>query len=384
MGRTRGARWGRRLLGAATLLLGLSLLGMKLRYGGGEPYPDAGTAPLVPDGALEVLVETPFPPGNVACSPDGRIFYDLHPFAAPERFLDATLFELVEGEPVPFPDLAAQPDLAGVLGLTVDRQNRLWTTLPAGIEERPTRVQAFDLATGERVVDVTFPEGAGPFAQDLRVAPDGATVYLADTGIFRFTPPALVVLDVASGRARRVLEGHPSLSPQDWVIRTSSGPLKLLFGLLTWSVGVDGLALDADGEWLAYAAMSHDTAYRVPTRALRDESLSAAEVAEQIERLGRKPLSDGIELDAAGNLYLTDVEHGGLDRLTPDGTLETLVRDPRVLWSDGLCLTPDGALLLTDSRIPAYVTQLLGKPARETVDRAGPHAIYRVKLSKLP
>ncbi len=77
-------------------------------------------------------------------------------------------------------------------------------------------------------------------AQDLRVAPDGKTIYLADTGLFAFTPASLIVFDVASRTHRSVLTSHPSTQPQDWVIWTKFGPHKLVYGLVTFVVGVDG------------------------------------------------------------------------------------------------------------------------------------------------
>lgn len=42
---------------------------------------------------VATLVELPLPPGNVAVSPGGRIFFDLHPSARPGRFSAATVFE---------------------------------------------------------------------------------------------------------------------------------------------------------------------------------------------------------------------------------------------------------------------------------------------------
>jgi len=363
--------------GSLFLLLVATILVVRCKYGSGEPYPDLGTEPVVAGTVVEILVEPPFPPGNVTSSPDGRIFYNLHPFARPERFIDRFVFELVDGESRPYPDLAQQERLRGVLGMTVDRQNRLWMVRPAGIEEQPTRLFAFDLTTDQLVVDVAFDDGVGPFAQDLRAAPDGATIYLADTGIFRFTSAALIVFDVGTKQARRVLEGHPSVTPQDWVIRTAGNDYKLVYGLLTFAVGVDGVAVSHDGEWLYYATMTHDTVYRIRTSDLRDPTLDDEALGRRVERVGSKPLSDGIEIDRSGDLYITDVEHGGISRLTPDGHLETFVRRDDIVWADGVNISAQGDLLFTDSAIPAYIDPLLRAPAPRKVEQA-PHRIYRV------
>lgn len=380
---TTTSRWKKRVLwglGGLVAAVVLLLVGVRATLGGGEPYPDVSTAPRLPAERLEVLVELPLPPGNVTRSAtSGRIFFNTHPFTQPERFADAFVFELVDGQPRPYPSAELQPRLRGVLGMTVDRLDRLWLVAPPGLEDRPTRLMAFDLATNALVFEHELGEEAGMFSQDLRVSPDGNTVYLADTGAFFLSSPALVVLDVPTKQARRLLAGHPSIEPQAFQIRTKDGPYVLAWGLVTFSVGVDGLAVSHDGEWLYYATMSHDTLYRVPTAALRDPARSAEAVAAAVEVVGRKPLSDGIEIDAAGTVYVTDVENGGLAVVSPQGELQTLVKDSSITWADGVALAPDGAVLFTDSQIPAYIDPLLRPPAKERIDAAAPHRIYRVR-----
>lgn len=372
--RRPAGRWRALLIGLPVSLLAalLSLLVIiKVKYGRGDPYPDLRTRPRVPEAQLEAVVELPFPPGNVAVSPGGRVFFNFHPFAKAQRFAPASLFELVDGRARPFPDEAFQSRLQGVFGMTVDRQDRLWVVEPGGLDFPRTRVMAFALATGKVTFETWLPEKTGGFAQDLRVAPDGKTVYLADTGLFRFTPPALLVLDVATARVREVLKGHPALQPQNWVMHTPFGPHRLGFGLVTFTVGLDGLELSRDGAWLYFGAMSHDSLFRVPTAAL--------DRPERVERVGRKPLSDGITLDTKGNAIITDVEHGGLARLAPDGTLETLVTSPRVIWADGVVEEPGGSLVFTDSAIPAYVDQLARPPREDRLAAHRPYHIWRLR-----
>lgn len=364
------------LVSSVALLLGY----VKVRYGGGDDYPDVSTEPLLEASRLQTVVELQFPPGNVTASPDGRVFFNYHPFAEPARFTNEFIFELIDGRPRVFPNAEMQSQLHGVLGMTVDRQNRLWMIRPAGLEDRPTRLFGFDLATGEKVVDATFADGVGPFAQDLRVSPDGKTIILADTGIFRFTPAALIVFDIETRTARRVLEAHESVAPQNWVMRTRWGPHKLGWGLVTFQVGVDGVAISADGVWLYYATMSHDTAYRIKMADLRNPALDDAQLAQGIERIGKKPLSDGIEIDGAGSLYITDVENGGVMKLDANGGLKTLVKSTDVVWADGIARTATGDLLFTDSAIPAYIDPLARPPASDQLEAARPFRIYRVDL----
>lgn len=371
-----------KILLALVALIAVALGVIKLHYGGGKRYADVSTAPAIPAEKLESLVALDFPPGNVAVSADYRIFFAYHPFAMAERFSKATLFELVDGKPVPFPNAAAQSKLRGVFGMTVDGQNRLWTIESAGLDYEHSRLLAFDLATNEQIFAFEFPKGEATFAQDLRVSPDGKTVFLADTGLFKFTKPGLVVFDIESKHYRTLLTDHPSTQPQNWVAQTPFGPHKLGYGLVSFTVGLDGIALSADGAWLYYGAMNNDTLYKIPTAPLLDPNLSNTALEKQIVTVGRKPLSDGIACDPAGNILLTDIEHGGIASMTPSGALQTLTKSKDVIWADGVVMAADGNVLFTDSAIPAYIDQLARPPALETFKAHRPFHIYRFPLGK--
>ena len=102
-----------------------------------------------------------------------------------------------------------------------------------------------------------------------------------------------------------------------------------------------------------------DACNRIRTRDLLDESLSPAELGNRVEKIGQKPLSDGLSADVENNIYITDVEHCGIARMAPDGTLQTLIKDKRVLWADGLSFGPDNYIYLTDSNIPHILTAFM-------------------------
>ena len=364
------------LILAAGILLGLVLV--KLRYGGGAPYPDVSTPPRVTD--MRVLVELDLPPGNVTSSRDGRIFFNTHPFTQSHRFTDAFLFELVDGAPRPYPDATSQADMPFVFGMTVDAQNRLWLVSPATLDRERTRIQAYDLGSNRRVIDHELAPGAGRFAQDLRVSLDGQTLFLADTGAFRFTHAAILIVNVNGWTVREALEGDPSTQPQDWVIRTRQGPYRIGYGLLSFQVGVDGIALSKDGAWLYFGTMSHDTLHRVRTEHLLDTRLSPGELASRVEKVGKKPLSDGIEVAADGSVLITDIENGGVARVDPSGRLETLVRDTAITWADGITIASNGDVLFTDSSIPSYIDPLLRPPTIDRLRAGKPYRIYRFGL----
>ncbi len=367
-------RWIIRTLVVLAVVVVVLLVAVRVRYGGGRSYPDLTTSPILPEGTLEEVVRYREPIGNVAVGPDGRIFFTAHPEARP---VGPRLLEWVDGQARAYPDAARQEELFDTpLGVAVDRQGRLWTIDPADHGSGTPRLLAFDLATGAVVVDISFDRSIAPlgsFLQDLQVAPDGGTVYIADVSFWRKSP-ALVVVDVASRSARRVLERHPSVMPQDWIIRTPAKRMVFFGGLAALKPGVDGIAVSADGSWLAYGAMTHDRLYRVPTAALRDSTLSDADLGSQVQVLGRKPLSDGLSADLDGGVWITDVEHGAVLRRAPDGGLETWVRTPRVRWADALSWGPDGWLYLADSAIPEQMLQ-----SRAHIAAHAPYFVYRFR-----
>ncbi|HKE18566.1 MAG TPA: L-dopachrome tautomerase-related protein [Kofleriaceae bacterium] len=363
----------RRGLGAAGGIAALAVLcaaGLRLRYGGGDAYPDVTGKPILSERALEPVVRSDEPIGNVAVSSDGRVFYTIHPESRPEG---ARLLEWRGARGVPWPSAEAQGELGEVLGLAVDGRGRLWAIGHGGHGASPPRLVAFDLATGQLAHRHDFTDAQiGSFYQDLEVSRDGGTVYIADASFWRRNP-AVVVYDVGRGEAVRRLEDDASVYPQPWIIRTPAGPMTFLGGLVALQTGIDGLVLSEDDRWLYYAAMSHDTLYRVKTADLRDPALSPDDLAARVEAVGRKPLSDGLGIDAAGNAIVTDVEHGGLVRIAPDGASTTLLATRRIRWSDGVTYGPGGWLYIADSDIPDLMLR-----SKEHIRESGPYFVWRI------
>src|SRR5207247_2747505 len=93
--------------------------------------------------ALEVVADLDYPPGNIAVSPTGRVFFTLHPNGDPP----IKLVELVGGKPVPYPDEASQQTrFDSPLAVRIDRQGRLWALHFARCGRGQPRPGAFGLA----------------------------------------------------------------------------------------------------------------------------------------------------------------------------------------------------------------------------------------------
>lgn len=358
---------------AALLVLAVAvfLVWFKTTYGGSvTPFPDRTTPPILPASAVEVVAELPEAPGNVAVSAEGRVFFSFHPEGRPAL----KVAELVDGKAVPFPPSFDPYDAP--ISLRIDRQNRLWT-LDTGFHGLKTvRLLTFDLATKQLVHRWDLPRdiaGVGSFVQDFQVSPDGKHVFLADAGMLS-RRPAVVVYDVEKNLGRRVLERDPSVRDHPFRIDAKGTRMVFLGGFFALHPALDSIGLDAAGEWLYYGPMSGERLFRVRTRDLLDETLSPAALSARVEDYGPKVQSDGISLDTAGNVYLTDVEHGALSVLTPRRELKTLVRDPRWRWPDGLSFGPDDWIYVADSALQDIVLK-----RRARMKNAAPFFIWRLR-----
>ena len=345
---------------------------VRVRYGGGEPYQDLSTPPILEGLLLEEVLQYPEPIGNVAVSGDGRIFFTVHPESRPQG---NKLLEWVEGAAVPYPSGTVQPHLFDtVLGITIDRQQRLWSIDHGKQGFAKPRLLAFDLRTGDLVHDHEFRDEIAPtgsFLQDLRVSPDGQHVIITDGSIWRKNP-ALIVYDIAGRKARRILESHRSVIAENYLIQNSIKDLSFLGGLYTLKSGVAGIAIDEQNEWLYYAATNHGGLYRIRVRYVTDAALPESELAKQIERFSDKPLSDGLVSDMAGNIYITDVEHNAVSIVGSNRQPKTLIQSPDIRWASAISFGPDGYLYVADSAFPELVLETKGH-----ITAAGPFVIYR-------
>src|SRR5436309_7788140 len=121
--RSRPMRLLTRILGVTAVLLIVLVVGLRVWFGGSQRLEDRTTAPMLPASALEVVADLDYPPGNIAVSKTGRVFFTFHPDGNPPT----RVAELRDGKPVPYPDEEMQhagkgaPHFDTVLSLRIDQ-----------------------------------------------------------------------------------------------------------------------------------------------------------------------------------------------------------------------------------------------------------------------
>lgn len=308
---------------------------------------------------LDVYAELKQAPGNVTLTPDGRVIASLHQFyATPMRVVEVAK----DGTLTPFPDadwnnadIVGRPTLDAVLGIRCDANGVVWMLDNALRGKSTPKLVGWNTKTNrlERIIYLPPPiTVAKSFVNDMAIDSAAQTAYIVDPAGAK---SALIVVDLKTGEARRVLEGHPSAIPEDvdLVIDGRTMELKQPDGSTQRArVGADPVALDSRNEWLYFGPMSGKWLYRVKTADLRDASLSVAALAQRVERYAEKPLCDGISMDNDGNIYISDVARHALGVITPARKYETLCQDDRLLsWPDAMSYGPDGMMYVVANQL---------------------------------
>ncbi|KPK40478.1 MAG: hypothetical protein AMJ69_02125, partial [Gammaproteobacteria bacterium SG8_47] len=187
---------------------------------------------------------------------------------------------------------------------------------------------------------------ADSFVNDLAVDEQHNAVYIADPA--GGDNAALIVVDLNTGQARRVLRGHTSVVPENvyLVIDNRSVKLKREDGsFLRPRIGVNPIALDAKAQWLYFGPMHGKTMYRIRTQDLLDHELDDAALGQKVERYSDKPICDGISIDRAGNIYISDIANHAVGVISTLRRYEIIAQDrERLSWPDAFSFGPDGRL----------------------------------------
>lgn len=350
-----------RLAAAAGLACAAAGLVSLAGCGDDAPPPPPAVGELVPVATSEGQLWT-----GVAVSDSGRVFVCFPRWVGTHRY---SLVEILSsGRQVPYPDADSNRWKPGVLMPTaadawvcvqsVRCEGDLLYVLDAGnpgfsgIVGAAAKLTQVDLRTSRIVRRYPFHLPAferGSYPNDVRVDAARQVAYVTDSGL-----GAIVVVDLVSGRQRRLLADHPSTKAEPGLVPTVQGRRLISArgsGDQPLAVHADGLTLDPTGTWLYWQALTAKTLWRAPTAVLADPSATPERVAAAVEKVGTTVVADGLETGPDGTIYLTAVEEDAIVARRPDGTMERLVKDPRLAWPDTLALSRDGTLWVTTSQL---------------------------------
>jgi sugar lactone lactonase YvrE len=93
-----------------------------------------------------------------------------------------------------------------------------------------------------------------------------------------------------------------------------------------------------------------------------------------VERVGETVVTDGMEIDALGNVYFTAVEKNAVIARKPDGEMVTIAQGPEISWPDSFAWRGNGTLYVSTAQIHRTTMFNGGKPGPAT-----PYNVIRVQ-----
>lgn len=227
------------------------------------------------DPRVETAIVTEAPINGVSATPDGRVFIL---YARVDGSTGPTIVEQVGNTTEAYPNLEwnsynstkdPTTHFVRINSQRIGPDGHLWAVdvgspafgEPVILPEGPKLI-VIDVNTNE--VSRIYPMGnvtlANSLLDDIRFNPAANKAYLTDAGV-----PALIVLDLASGEARRFLEddistrGSMPISAEGQLLHSPDGSFQFIYA--------DQLEVSPDAEWLYYQPASGGM-YRVPTKAI--------------------------------------------------------------------------------------------------------------------
>lgn len=314
--------------------------------------------PLLDSSQLEVVASLDIPPGNIAVSLSGRIFFNFHPEYNPE----VKIAELVDGGASrassssswrAYPDVDFQHEITTVLSMRIDNvHHRLWLLDFGlhGVVSTPKLV-SISIESDEVHSSYKFPSeiaGIGSMLNDFALSENGDYLYIADTSILAQTP-AIIVYSVEANSSRRLLSSLPSLYGQSAFFSIDSHNIG--FGPFGMKINVDSIAISRDNRALYFAPLTGSDLLCVEVALLHAAMCSADRedcsfyqkvLTDSVRVVLRdKPITDGITTDNDGNVWLTALGHSSIGVATPVMLPSSTTRCAGSDSSDAECLLGD-------------------------------------------
>jgi sugar lactone lactonase YvrE len=311
---------------------------------------------------FEIIGELDSGPGNVTVTDDGRIIMSLHQFYQPKY----TVVEYKDKALTPFPnkeladiDSKAALRLDSVLGIR--SANGIVWMLDNGMRSGVTpKLVGWDIKADKLQQVIMLPSPIAPkdaFVNDFAVDTRHNYIFISDPA--GGANAGLIVVNLNTGKTRRVLEGHSSVIPEnvDLIIDEVAIQVKDKSGKLNRPhIGVNPITEDLNNEWVYFGPMHGHSLYRIKADDLANEKLDTNALASRVERYSDKPISDGITIDKAGNIYLGELAENAIGVISADRKYKRLVQSPELSWVDSFCFGPSGQLYAVVNRLHQSAT----------------------------
>ncbi|ACI50104.1 conserved hypothetical protein [Gluconacetobacter diazotrophicus PA1 5] len=365
--------------GLASGALAVSILFAALPALAAKPAP-----PLDPSAPLVPVAESTARVWNaVAVLPDGRMILEYPAWTGTPG--PALTLRDADGTQHPYPDAgwndpAADPAhrFVSVEGLHLTDDGMLWA-LDSGIgadghAPQPGSVKLVQVDTRTGAVARTYvldPAVLRPGSHVAGVRVGKGYAFILDSGV-----PGLIVMDLAHGTQRRLLDHNPSLTAQRTI--TVDGRTLLDTDGRAAIVHANRIEISPDGEWLYYQTLCGPL-YRFGTELLTDTSLTDVELDDSATLWYKTPPLGGMTVGRDGTLYFDDVSTGSIFRFTTGRIYQRIVVDPRLRWPAEPYITANGQLYVPTAQIDHTPHFNGGR-----VDVQWPLTLYRIDVRALP
>ena len=310
----------------------------------------------------EVFMTTDEAVGNITFTPNGNLVYSQHPFFGPENRV--MIYDKATKTHQPFPNevwnTPRETDdnyLSNVLGIRNDENGIVWMLDMAQRNKVTPKIVGWNTTTNSLERIYYIPESAAPKeAQPNDMVVDTKNDYfiIADEGIGNGgdgTKAAFIVVDMKTGKTRRLLEGTRTTLPEN--NPTIIDGKHLAVDGTDLLIGNDGITADKNFEWIYYGPLNGTKIYRIKTADLVNEALTEEELDSKIETYSEKPNNGGMSIDIAGNIYLTAIETKSVAVvLAKDRSVKTMIEDENLVWPDGVSYNDvDGYMYVSAAQV---------------------------------
>lgn len=327
-------------------------------------------------------------PGNPTVTPDGRILLSMQPLDGPEL----RVVELMkDGSLKPFPNMdwadgleKGEVGFSSVIGIDTTEDGVVYI-LDMGSEKAPAQVVAWDSINNRLVKRIEIEKSAtvgNSFLQDFALDIKRNKMYIADTTLGNLvgkSKSAFVIVDLETGKSRRVLEGNRALMSPEYklVINGSTMGAKREDGSKDpLYLGLNPIAIDGDNEWVYFGTVNGSKIYRIPASVLADDKATAEVQSAAIEFYSKKRPSDGMVMGSDGYIYVGDLEKNAV-AVSKKGEYRIIAQDEKLLdWADGFSIDKkNGYIYATQNQL--HLHPALNEGEEESTK---PYHIVRIKL----